>query len=716
MEQVETLPGERTGVFVGMEPDVEVCRYGLRWRQAQRLRDAGLPPEQHAAWLATTEDKIIPTLTSTGVLGTMPNIPANRLNSQFDLGGASYSVSAGEDSGLAGLALAVRSLVRGELDAALVGAVDVSCQEVHTQAVRSVTGENRAPGDAAVVLVLKRLADAERDGDRVVALLKARPSDEKASAGIDLDPVLGQSWAAGDLRDLCAAALCASHRADPDGRPWIGSDSETREVHVGGRYRFSLEAHDAPNPALSVPRLHLFAAADKQALLAELEAGRENGEGPCLLVILAASAEQLAERKNLARAHIEGRTPALPGIHFREQPVEGEIALVFTGAGSAYPDMGRELLQALPGLGEDLQQLSSEAALALATPWTTDVDTPALQKLWSASALCQLHGLLTQKVLGLKPDAVIGYSSGESNSLFATGTWTDMDAMIQDATAGRLFTQEIGGDLNVLKTAWEGPATWETWTVLAPVSEVQALVDQHARVYLSVIHTDEDCIVAGEAAGCAAVIEAVGRQRCLRLHYDLTVHVPLLDAVREPWLALHRRTITPQANLRIYSGGHGGSYLPSEEACAEAILGQANQTLDFRAVIESAWQDGVRIFVEHGPQGSCSRWIREILGDREAVVVCLDRKGKVMVAAIGTPTEPADLRVVSASGGMRTITNANPQVASWKLPQISVVGWTGTDGVPVEGILETSFCGLPRRCSPRWSTCCLRSASPIRRF
>ncbi|MBZ4324602.1 hypothetical protein, partial [Streptomyces huiliensis] len=32
-------------------------------------------------------------------------------------------------------------------------------------------GRSRAAGDAAVVLVLKRLADAERDGDRVLALL-----------------------------------------------------------------------------------------------------------------------------------------------------------------------------------------------------------------------------------------------------------------------------------------------------------------------------------------------------------------------------------------------------------------------------------------------------------------------------------------------------------------------------------------------------------------
>lgn len=106
VEQVQNLSTERTGVFVGMEPDPEVCRFGLRWRQAQRLRDAGESPEAHVNWLEETCDSIVETLTPAGVVGNMPNIPANRLNSQLDLGGASYSISKGEQSGLETLKIA----------------------------------------------------------------------------------------------------------------------------------------------------------------------------------------------------------------------------------------------------------------------------------------------------------------------------------------------------------------------------------------------------------------------------------------------------------------------------------------------------------------------------------------------------------------------------------------------------------------------------------
>ena len=83
------------------------------------------------------------------------------------------------------------------------------------------------------------------------------------------------------------------------------------------------------------------------------------------------------------------------------------------------------------------------------------------------------------------------------------------------------------------------------------------------------------------------------------------------------------------AAVRFYSGGCDAAYVPESEACSQTIMNQAHQTLDFSQVVERAWADGVRVFIEHGPMGACSSWIRDVLGDRvsEAVVVPLDREG-----------------------------------------------------------------------------------------
>jgi len=168
LEAIEEPLPEETGVFVGMGADPAVCRYGLRWR------GEGGDPEE-----------IIPVLSSAGVLGCMPNILANRLNSQFDLKGASFTISAEERSGLVALELAAEALRRGELEAALVGAVDLASDPVHTAAAQSLGLPQGA--DVALCLVLKRLRDVGQAP--ILALLS---SNQQASS-VDLPPLEAQT-------------------------------------------------------------------------------------------------------------------------------------------------------------------------------------------------------------------------------------------------------------------------------------------------------------------------------------------------------------------------------------------------------------------------------------------------------------------------------------------------------------------------------------------
>ena len=218
------LPRERTGIFVGMEPDPEVARWGTRWRLARTAREAGASAE----WLRGARDAVVPVLEAAAVVGTMPNIPANRLSSQLDLGGPAFTVQAGEASGTVALSLAMRALRRGELDAALVGAVDLSCEPVHRSALGALAGGSaHPPGDAAVVLVVKRLEDAERDGDRVYARIgdsmdeenEGSPLDVSGDGPLSLVPRVGRAHAASNLVHVAAAALSLHHRRLPGAGP-----------------------------------------------------------------------------------------------------------------------------------------------------------------------------------------------------------------------------------------------------------------------------------------------------------------------------------------------------------------------------------------------------------------------------------------------------------------------------------------------------------------
>ncbi len=700
LDGVAQLPRERTGVFVGMEPDPEVARWGTRWRLAEAAREAGASPE----WLKGARDAVVPVLEAAAVVGTMPNVPANRLSSQLDLGGYGFSVQAGEASGTTALALAARALRAGELDAALVGAVDLSCESVHRSAVEALSGGAASPpGDAAVVLVVKRREDAEREGERVLALIGDAETEEDGGkrvprleldgeASPDLAARFGHAHAGSDLVHVAAAALSLHHRRLPGGTPWLPAGGAGRGALVrtpDGRCVRLAEATGHPRRAEDDgPRLRCFSGSDRASVIGALRTGREAlGEGDAARLVLVATDGSFEEARARALAHLESDSPAGPGVHFRERPVDGEVAFVFTGAGAAYRGMGRGLLERLPSLADALARRSARLPRALAWSFEDDAREPrVLEQLWGASALCQLHAELTRGLLGIEPHAWLGYSSGETNALLASGTWSDADALIAESESSGLFTRELGGTFEAVEKTWGAPVRWASWTLLASVADVTAALASEERVHLAIVHGDEECVVAGDEDGCARVVEKVGRSRALRLGYPLAVHVPELDAVREGWLALHRRPTTPPA-ARFYTNATGGSYAPTPESCAEAILGQANRTLDLRPTVLRAWEDGVRVFVEHGPQAACGRWIRAILGEREALVVSLDRKGQGLEAtldalaallAAGVPTREGALdeldallrpvRPRAASGRSLTFASHRPPVILPPLP------------------------------------------------
>ncbi|WP_333778499.1 beta-ketoacyl synthase N-terminal-like domain-containing protein, partial [Streptomyces sp. IBSBF 3136] len=131
-------------------------------------------------------DGQLPRLTEDSFPGMLANVISGRIANRLDLGGANYTVDAACASSLAALDVACKELVSGGSDVVLCGGADlhngindfVLFSSVHAL---SPTGRSRAfdgsadgiaLGEGVACVVLKRLADAERDGDRVYGVIK----------------------------------------------------------------------------------------------------------------------------------------------------------------------------------------------------------------------------------------------------------------------------------------------------------------------------------------------------------------------------------------------------------------------------------------------------------------------------------------------------------------------------------------------------------------
>ncbi len=182
----------RMGCIVGMEFDLENTNFHLRWNTDQLAarwnegHGLGLSPDQLAEWGQALADTFAPPLTHTRTLGALGGVIASRIAREFRFGGPSFTVSDDAASGLKALAIAVRALQRREVDGMLVGAVDLPgdlrrlvkahSRHAYASGASPYCLDKRAggtlPGEGAAAVVLKRLADARRDGDRVYAVVR----------------------------------------------------------------------------------------------------------------------------------------------------------------------------------------------------------------------------------------------------------------------------------------------------------------------------------------------------------------------------------------------------------------------------------------------------------------------------------------------------------------------------------------------------------------
>ncbi|MFG2003037.1 beta-ketoacyl synthase N-terminal-like domain-containing protein [Spirillospora sp. NPDC048911] len=208
----ERLPDRsRIGVVIGRGGYITpgVARFDQRVRTAHQLTSVlmELVPGLGADRLARIRHAFCERLgpdTPDASIGLVPNFAASRIANRFDLRGPAYTLDAACASALIAVEHAVRALRSGQCDAMLAGAV----HHAHHATVWSVFSQLRAlspsqrirPFDRSAdgtllsegtgVVLLKRLSDAERAGDRVHAIIRGAGSSSDGRAGSIMSPLV----------------------------------------------------------------------------------------------------------------------------------------------------------------------------------------------------------------------------------------------------------------------------------------------------------------------------------------------------------------------------------------------------------------------------------------------------------------------------------------------------------------------------------------------
>ncbi|WP_051898502.1 type I polyketide synthase [Sciscionella sediminilitoris] len=200
----------RIGVVLGRGGYIgpSMARYNQRVRIAgQLVHTLGeLLPELSPAQLDKVRGAFTTQLGSNqpeSAIGLIPNLAASRLANRLDLGGPAYTVDAACASSLVAVDQAIGELHSGRCDLVLAGGMhhchDITFWSVFAQLGALSRSERIRPfhrdadgiliGEGTGMVALKRLADAERDGDRIYAVLRGSgvSSDGKGSSLLNPD-------------------------------------------------------------------------------------------------------------------------------------------------------------------------------------------------------------------------------------------------------------------------------------------------------------------------------------------------------------------------------------------------------------------------------------------------------------------------------------------------------------------------------------------------
>ncbi|MFI6344270.1 beta-ketoacyl synthase N-terminal-like domain-containing protein [Streptomyces sp. NPDC050560] len=425
----------------------------------------------------------------------------------------------------------------------------------------------------------------------------------------------------------------------------------------------SADTFDGLLAAVERHRALLDEGADPYALAREA-AGRLRGHTVRAVLVGRHTSELRAQldlaARDLPAAHASGgewSTPA--GSRYTAHPIgpDGKVALVYPGAFNSYPGLGQDLFRAFPGLLERFESQAEAPERHLRAASLYPRARAALQRrdlmgleaalgedvpfmLATGTSFAILYTDLVRDVLGVRAHGGFGYSLGESSMLFATGGWLPEgrdDALISDTP---VFKHRLCGPRRTVREAWGLPddapdsAVWASHVLLTDAERVRAALPRHERVFLTHVNTPAELVIAGDPDQCKALIAELGCPAA-RSPVSAVMHCPVVDAERDGLAALNDYPTGSFGDLELFSA-YDYQALPALDRAetARRIAHTLRSPIDFPRLVRGAYERGFRYFVEVGPSATCSRWVRETLGDAAHVAAPVDRRGVPATKAV----------------------------------------------------------------------------------
>lgn len=368
----------------------------------------------------------------------------------------------------------------------------------------------------------------------------------------------------------------------------------------------AVSAKSAKSLKMNIQRLHDFLNGESDAILPSLSYTTTARRAHYPFRVAFAAADLASARTSLAKL-VEAEHKAIANV-------SSKIAFVFTGQGSQYPALGKQLFQTSSTFKATLEQCD-EIVRSQGFPSFFPLVDGSVEDLTTLSPVVIQLGMvciqiaLAQlwKAWGIQPSVVIGHSLGEYAALAVSGAVSMAETLFLVGNRARLLEEKCtaGTHMMLAVKATSKAATEAIEGLQAEVACINGL---------------SDTVVAGtvDAVNAAAEKFTAMGVKSTRVNVPFAFHSAQVEPILEAYEKAAQSVSFKAPTIPLISPLLATVIADGETINAKYVARHCREAVDFAGGLTTALEQGLvdakTSFIEIGPHPVCSGMVRSTLG------------------------------------------------------------------------------------------------------